>query len=239
MISTVFSTVLSTTCTCATGKTCSTGSCVAQLAPGRLRVLHKFCLLDLVPRAAWISKISTFSHELHLMTNTRRGPPRSSSRWSTVLLHQGGRQLRESFAKLSHVRSDSTLATVTGLPLFRCLHTMVAETASSHAEPFARRPIPAQKHRPGRVQASSKQRRAHTKGESSDLPLVPMQLHVSSSVHIRRCKLCLRKNATDSHIVLPRSSFRTAVLPWYSHHVDLPSPSSVSTNFSLTESLDH
>ena len=63
------------------------------------------------------------------------------SRWNTVSTHHVGGHLRGRIMELSHPRIKSTLAT--GLPYLHSLHATVTETASSHAEPFATRPIPA------------------------------------------------------------------------------------------------
>ena len=117
------------TCNCVTDKTNSTGALTA-LCPCTASHVVRRC-----PGFLGFRDLHVLLHEL------RRRLPRSRSRWNIVLPHHGGRQLRERFTDLSHVRSDSTLALS---PLFHCLHIIAAKTAKSYAEPFARRPIPGQ-----------------------------------------------------------------------------------------------
>ena len=140
-----FSTVLSTTCTCVTSKTCSSGA--VHSLPWALRILHELCLLDLVrgcsPGCSDLRDLHVLLHELHHKSNTSGRLPRSSRSWKTVLPDYGGRQLRESFTELSQVRSDSNLTTVSRC---RCSTSYPPWWRKRQAPTLclARRPIPGQ-----------------------------------------------------------------------------------------------
>ena len=116
-ISTVFSTVLFTTCACVTNNTCSTGALTAlsmHSVPSSAFSKTFVCGISsvVVPQASWIAGISTFlprtaPHEQH-------GP--KTPALQQPLEHRSAR-VAASLANSLTCR-DSTLATVTGLPLF-------------------------------------------------------------------------------------------------------------------------
>ena len=92
-------------------------------------LLHRAILHMLLFELHWDLRLRHFFNPC-IAIGSRRRCCFDSLQVKQLVPHHGGRQHRESFTELSHLCSESTFATVTGLPLFHSLHTKVAETAS-------------------------------------------------------------------------------------------------------------
>ena len=110
------STAFQGSCSCISTRTFSTSSMNCNLKDlGRLfhRPVYDVAKTSSTGALTTLST-STFTHTTYTSQAAHtKDPPRSSNRWNTLLPHHGGRQLRESFTELSHMRSNYTLATVT------------------------------------------------------------------------------------------------------------------------------
>ena len=144
------------------------------------RVLHESCLLDLVRRRP----LGCFDITVAASFTRASG-------------------------ELSHVRRESTLAAVTGLPLFRRPHTMGGRSGKPLRRAICNSAYSGIEHRPERIQAPPKQKRTHQPPHSTSTSSArfPSDLCASMSPVSGRClssnAACLSAQLVSSSGVLP------------------------------------